>query len=74
MLAEELSNLLETSEKTAADTCVTNEQWQQRRGEIATFRYVLGLEAQVRYQVDNMDDMIFDDEDSGESGNELEEG
>lgn len=74
MLKEELNNLLEVSEKTAAEQCVTNDLWQQRRGEIATFRYVLGVESQVRYQLDNMDDMVFEDElDPDADGNVLEE-
>lgn len=73
MLTDELKQLLEASEKTAAATCTTNDLWQQRRGEIATYRYLLGLEDQVRYQVDNMDDLVFNDEVSGETGNELED-
>ena len=69
---EELQNLLSVSENTAAAQCPTNDLWQQRRGEIATYRYVLGVEEQVRYQLDNIDDMVFEDEVSEETGNELE--
>jgi hypothetical protein len=71
---EELTNLLDVSEKTAAAACPTNDLWQQRRGEIATYRYVLGVEDQVRYQLDNLQDMVFDDEVLDDTGNELEEG
>ena len=73
MLTDELTNLLEVSEQTAADQCTTNDLWQQRRGEIVTLRYVLGLVEQIHYQVDHLDDMVFDDEVSTETGNELED-
>ena len=62
MVEKELTNLLEVSEKTAAAQCTTNDLWQQRRGEIATLQYVLGIESQVHYQLDNMNEMVFYDE------------
>lgn len=71
-LVKEYEQLLDVSEKTAASSCPTNDLWQQRRGEIATYRYTLGLEGQVRYQIDHLDDMVFDDEVTEDTGNELE--
>ncbi len=64
---------MEFSETTAADQCPTNDLWQQRRGEIATHRYYLGLPEQIRYQLDHLEDLVFDDEVSDDTGNELED-
>jgi hypothetical protein len=72
-LQEEHQSLLDVAVATAADQCPTNDLWQQRRGEIATLRHVIGMEGQVRWQLDHLDDMVFDDEALDNAANELED-
>ena len=56
LIMEEYELMLDHSQKTAADVCDTTSKWFQRRGEIATMRFILDAKGQAEAALKNLPD------------------
>lgn len=71
---EQLQEILKQLVETAHATCQEHDIWQRRIGEINMLKFVLSLEDVDKQQYEALDDLVFTDEVSDDTGgNTLED-
>ena len=58
---------------TAAADCDTGDKWLDRRGRIQMLETIMSYSRAAMSELDNFDDMVFEDEEPAEAGNSLEQ-